>query len=47
MDVQDIKGDQVSCDLLVVGGGIAGITTALEASEVGKKAVLIEKTVLQ
>jgi len=43
MDVQDIKGDQVSCDLLVVGGGIAGITTALEASEVGKKAVLIEK----
>ena len=44
MDVQDIKGDQISCDLLVVGGGIAGITTALEASEVGKKAVLIEKT---
>jgi quinone-modifying oxidoreductase subunit QmoA len=44
MDVQDIKGDQISCDLLVVGGGIAGITSALEASEVGKKAVLIEKT---
>ena len=44
MEVQDIKGDQISCDLLVVGGGIAGMTTALEASEVGKKAVLIEKT---
>jgi quinone-modifying oxidoreductase, subunit QmoA len=44
MDVQDIKGDQISCDLLVVGGGIAGMTTALEASEVGKKAVLIENT---
>jgi len=43
MDVQDIKGDQISCDLLVVGGGIAGMTTALEASEVGKKAVLVEK----
>ncbi len=44
MHVEDIKGDQISCDLLVVGGGLAGMTTALEASEVGKTAVLIENT---
>ena len=44
MGVEDIRGDQISCDILVVGGGIAGITTALEASEVGKKTVLIEKS---
>ena len=38
LDVQDIKGDKISSDLLLVGGGIAGLTTALEASELGKKA---------
>ncbi len=29
--------------ILVVGGGISGITTALEAAEVGKEVILIEK----
>ncbi len=30
-------------DLLVVGGGIAGITAAVEAAELGKKVVIVEK----
>jgi quinone-modifying oxidoreductase subunit QmoA len=29
--------------ILVVGGGISGITTALEAAEVGKEVILVEK----
>ncbi|TKJ40788.1 heterodisulfide reductase subunit A [candidate division LCP-89 bacterium B3_LCP] len=37
------NGDQITADILVVGGGIAGITAAIEASEIGKSAVLVEK----
>lgn len=33
----------MNTDLLVVGGGIAGITAAVEAAEVGKNVVLIEQ----
>jgi quinone-modifying oxidoreductase subunit QmoA len=32
-----------TCDLLVVGGGIAGITAAVEAAEVGKTVTLVER----
>jgi len=35
--------DQVSADLLVVGGGPAGMTGAIETAEVGKKVILLEK----
>ncbi|MBU0520389.1 CoB--CoM heterodisulfide reductase iron-sulfur subunit A family protein [bacterium] len=37
------SGDRITADLLVVGGGISGMTAAIEASEFGKDAVLIEK----
>jgi quinone-modifying oxidoreductase subunit QmoA len=30
--------------ILVVGGGISGMTAALEAAETGKEVVLVEKT---
>jgi quinone-modifying oxidoreductase subunit QmoA len=36
-------GQKIKADTLVVGGGIAGITTAIETAEVGKHVVLIEK----
>lgn len=36
-------GSDYTADLLVVGGGIAGTTAAIEAAEVGKKAILVEK----
>ncbi len=36
-------GSQIEADVLVVGGGISGITTAIEAAEVGKNVVLLEK----
>lgn len=35
---------QLKADTLVVGGGIAGITAAIESAEAGKEVVLIEKT---
>ena len=34
---------QITADTLVVGGGIAGMTTAIETAEVGKKVILLEK----
>ncbi|HDH58184.1 MAG TPA: CoB--CoM heterodisulfide reductase iron-sulfur subunit A family protein [Bacteroidetes bacterium] len=37
------NGDRITADLLVVGGGISGMTAAIEASELGKDAVLVEK----
>jgi len=36
--------NQIKADTLVVGGGIAGMTTAIEIAEVGKHVVLLEKT---
>ena len=33
-----------TCDVLVVGGGIAGITASLEAAESGARVLLVEKT---
>lgn len=35
--------NETSADLLVVGGGIAGVTAAVEAAETGKSVILIEK----
>ena len=35
--------EPISVDTLVVGGGIAGMTTAIESAEVGKQVVLVEK----
>lgn len=37
------NGDSVKAPLLVVGGGIAGITAAVETAEVGRDVILIEK----
>ncbi len=37
------SGDRITTDLLVVGGGISGMTAAIEASELGRDAVLVEK----
>ncbi len=39
----DEKAAPVSGSLLVVGGGISGLTTALEAAEVGYEVFLVEK----
>ena len=36
--------NSISSDLLVVGGGIAGITAAVEAAETGLSVTLIEKS---
>jgi len=33
----------LTCDLLIIGGGIAGITAAVEAAEVGKTVALVER----
>jgi quinone-modifying oxidoreductase subunit QmoA len=35
--------DRIKADTLVVGGGIAGITTAIETAEVGKQVILLER----
>jgi quinone-modifying oxidoreductase, subunit QmoA len=34
---------QIDADTIVVGGGIAGITTAIETAEIGKKVILVER----
>jgi len=39
----DPVDNQIEADLLVVGGGTAGMTSAIETAEVGKKAILVEK----
>jgi len=36
--------DLITADTLVVGGGIAGMTTAIETAEIGRDVVLIEKS---
>jgi quinone-modifying oxidoreductase subunit QmoA len=35
--------NEITADILVVGGGIAGMTTAIESAEVGKSVILAEK----
>jgi quinone-modifying oxidoreductase subunit QmoA len=37
------SGDQIQAETLVVGGGIAGMTAAVETAEVGKKVILVER----
>jgi len=37
------SGDPIQADTLVVGGGIAGMTAAIETAEVGKQVVLVER----
>ncbi|MBU0985266.1 MAG: CoB--CoM heterodisulfide reductase iron-sulfur subunit A family protein [candidate division Zixibacteria bacterium] len=39
----DDPGDIIKAETLVVGGGIAGMTTAIETAEVGKHVILLEK----
>ena len=43
MEKTDANADQLSAKLLVVGGGMAGITAALEAAETGFDVLLIER----
>ena len=38
-------GDDLSSDILVIGGGITGITSAIEGAKAGYKIILIEKEV--
>jgi quinone-modifying oxidoreductase subunit QmoA len=40
---QDDAGDQIRAETLVVGGGIAGMTAAIETAELGKKVILVER----
>ena len=37
--------EDVTCDIVVVGGGGAGMTAAIKATEAGKKVILVEKEV--
>ncbi|MBM3325367.1 MAG: CoB--CoM heterodisulfide reductase iron-sulfur subunit A family protein [Calditrichaeota bacterium] len=37
------KSKTLECDLMVIGGGIAGITAAVEAAEMGRSVMLVEK----
>ena len=34
--------DRITADVLVVGGGIAGLTGAIETAEAGKQVILLE-----
>jgi quinone-modifying oxidoreductase subunit QmoA len=40
---QSDSGDQIQAEILVVGGGIAGMTAAVETAEIGKKVILVER----
>ncbi len=40
---QDDAGDPIQAETLVVGGGIAGMTAAIETAELGKKVILVER----
>jgi quinone-modifying oxidoreductase subunit QmoA len=40
---QDPEGDRLQATTLVVGGGIAGMTAAIETAEVGKNVILVER----
>jgi quinone-modifying oxidoreductase subunit QmoA len=37
-------GDQLQAETLVVGGGIAGMTAAIETAELGRKVILVERS---
>jgi quinone-modifying oxidoreductase subunit QmoA len=37
------SGDQIQAEMLVIGGGIAGMTAAIETAEIGKKVILVER----
>jgi quinone-modifying oxidoreductase subunit QmoA len=37
-------GDQVAAETLVVGGGITGMTAAIETAELGKQVILVERS---
>lgn len=39
----DAPAEELSCDVLVVGGGISGAVAALRACDAGKKVILVEK----
>lgn len=43
MENHNLIDEQLETDLLVVGGGIAGISTALETAETGFRVILLEK----
>jgi quinone-modifying oxidoreductase subunit QmoA len=43
MEIHSHIDEQLETDLLVVGGGIAGISTALETAETGFRVILLEK----
>jgi quinone-modifying oxidoreductase subunit QmoA len=40
---QTDSGDHVAAETLVVGGGIAGMTAAIETAELGKQVILVER----
>jgi quinone-modifying oxidoreductase subunit QmoA len=40
---QTDAGDRVAAETLVVGGGIAGMTAAIETAELGKQVILVER----
>lgn len=43
MEMSDLEGTQIKGEILVVGGGISGITAAVEAADCGYKVLLAEK----
>jgi len=43
MEKSESNSDQLSAQLLVVGGGMAGMTSAIEAAEIGYDVVLVER----
>jgi quinone-modifying oxidoreductase subunit QmoA len=43
-EFEDRTGDSIQAETLVVGGGVAGMTTAIETAEVGKRVILVERS---
>jgi quinone-modifying oxidoreductase subunit QmoA len=41
---QNDAGDPIRAETLVVGGGIAGMTAAIETAEIGKKVIVVERS---